>query len=225
MKKFNLLKDYSKSKLKRIANSKTRTIKERIISSYRDKNLYDGSRKYGYGGFVYDGRWKKIAEKICKTYNLDNTSKILQLGCEKGFLLHDIKNIYPKINIEGIDMSEYAIQNSLVSIKKYLKVGKYTKLNFKNNKFDFVLAIGVVYSLNLADAINCLKEIIRVSKGKSFINLSSYKNKNDYWLFKNWTLLGTTLLKEKEWIEVLKHVNYKGHYYFTDSKSLQLKSK
>mgnify|MGYP001303603312 CR=1 FL=1 len=91
MKKFNLFKDYSKLKVKRIANSKTRTIKERIISSYRDKNLYDGSRKYGYGGFVYDGRWKKIAEKICKTYNLDNTSKILHLGCEKGFLLQDIK--------------------------------------------------------------------------------------------------------------------------------------
>jgi len=225
VREFNLLSDYPKSQSKRYVSENLRTIKHRIVASYRDKNLYDGSRKYGYGGFVYDGRWKKIAEKICKTYNLNNTSKILQLGCEKGFLLHDIKNIYPKINIKGIDMSKYAIQNSLVSIKKYLKVGQYTKLNFKNNEFDFVLAIGVVYSLNLADAIICLKEIIRVSNGKSFINLSSYKNKNDYWLFKNWTLLGTTLLKEKEWIEVLKHVHYKGHYYFTNAKSLQLKSK
>ncbi len=54
MKKFNLLKDYPQTSLKRVSNLNTRTIKERIVSSYRDKNLYDGSRKYGYGGFVYD---------------------------------------------------------------------------------------------------------------------------------------------------------------------------
>ena len=59
MKKYNLLKDYPQSKIKRVSNSKTRTIKERIVASYRDRNLYDGKRKYGYGGFVYDGRWKK----------------------------------------------------------------------------------------------------------------------------------------------------------------------
>jgi ubiquinone/menaquinone biosynthesis C-methylase UbiE len=225
MKKFNLLKDYNQSKIKRISNSKTRTIKERIISSYRDKNLYDGERRYGYGGFFYDGRWKKIAQKICKKYNLNNSSKILQLGCEKGFLLNDIKSIYPKIKIKGIDMSEYAIKNSMLSVKKNLKVGNYIDLNFKDSEFDFVLALGVVYSLNLADAIKCLKEIIRVSKGNSFINLSSYTNSNDYWLFKNWTLLGSTLLTEKEWLEVLKHVKYKGNYYFTNSKTLNLKKK
>ena len=111
------------------------------------------------------------------------------------------------------------------SVKKNIRKSSYTKLTFKNNEFDFVLAIGVVYSLNLSDAISCLKEIIRVSKGRSFINLSSYLNKNDYWLFKHWTLLGSTLLKEKEWIEVLKHVNYSGDYYFTNAKTLNLKHK
>jgi len=225
MKKFNLLKDYPKTKVKRIANSKTRTIKERIVSSYRDINLYDGSRKYGYGGFVYDGRWKIIAKKICKRYKLNNNSKILQLGCEKGFLLNDIQEIYPKISIVGVDMSKYAIQNSLKSVRNYLRYGSYTKLSFKKNEFDFVIALGVVYALNLSDAISCLKEIIRVSKNKSFINLSSYKTKRDYWLFKNWTLLGTTLLKENEWRTVLKHVNYKGDYYFTNSGTLQLKER
>ena len=225
MKKFNLLKDYPKSKVRRIANSKTRTIKERIVSSYRDINLYDGSRKYGYGGFIYDGRWKKIAKKICKRYKLNNNSKILQLGCEKGFLLNDIKEIYPKIKIVGLDMSKYAIQNSLKSVRNYLINGNYTKLSFRKNEFDFVIALGVVYSLNLSDAISCLKEIVRVSKNKSFINLSSYKTKRDYWLFKNWTLLGTTLLTENEWRTVLKHVNYKGDYYFTNSETLQLKER
>ena len=68
MRKYNLLKDLPKSKIKRVANTKTRTIKERIISSYRDKNLYDGNRKYGYGGFKYDGRWIPVAKRIFKKY-------------------------------------------------------------------------------------------------------------------------------------------------------------
>ena len=122
-------------------------------------------------------------------------------------------------------MSNYAINNSMKSVRNYLKVGNYIDLKFKDNEFDFVLALGVVYALNLADGIKCLKEIIRVSKGNSFINLSSYTDSSNYWLFKNWTLLGSTLLTEKEWIEVLKHTKYKGHYYFTNANTLNLKKK
>ena len=60
--------------------------------------------------------------------------------------------------------------------------------------------------------------------GKSFINLASYEDKSDFWLFKQWSLLGTTILKKEEWKEVLKHCNYSGDYYFTNAKSLNLKS-
>jgi len=224
MKKYNLLKDLTKSNIKRVANSRSRTIQERIIASYRDKNLYDGKRKYGYGGYKYDGRWRKVANRICEKYNLNNSSSILHIGCEKGFLLNDIKILLPKIKIYGIDMSQYAIENSINSVKKNLECSNYTKLKFSKNKFDFVIASGI-YSLNLGDCIKAFKEIIRVYKGSAFINLSSYKNRKDYWLFKHWTLLGSTLLTEKEWIAVLKHVKYKGDYYFTNSKSLNLTEK
>ena len=70
-----------------------------------------------------------------------------------------------------------------------------------------------------------LKEIQRVSKGKSFITLGSYKTRKDYWMFKQWTLLGTTILLEKEWVKVLEHSNYTGDYYFNNAASLNLKNK
>ena len=85
MKEFNLLSDYPKSQSKRYVSENLRTIKHRIVASYRDKEFYDGDRNYGYGGFKYDGRWEKIAKKITNEYNLDNKSSFLQLGCEKGF--------------------------------------------------------------------------------------------------------------------------------------------
>ena len=99
----------------------------------------------------------------------------------------------------------------------------YTNLNFKSNSFDFVLALGVVYEHGLDGAIKCLKEIQRVSKGRSFVTLGSYSSREEFWKLRQWTLLGVTLLKNREWIEVLKHTKYKSDYYFTNANSLGLK--
>ena len=226
MRAFNLFTNYPKPKGVRYVGSNLRTIDHRIIASYRDKRLYDGNRNCGYGGFKYDGRWKEIALKICREYNLNNNSSLLQLGCEKGFLLNDLKNLYPNMRIQGLDISEYAINNSMESVKKNVKkCDGYLKLEFGEKEFDFVIAIGPVYAPNLTDAIQCLKEIQRTSKGKSFVTLGSYKTKKDYWLYKQWLILGTTILHEKEWIKVLNHVNYTGDYYFSNAKTLHLKQK
>jgi len=226
LRNFNLLSEYPKSQTPRYVGSDLRTIEHRIVASKRDKEFYDGDRNYGYGGFKYDGRWQKIANKICNEYNLNNESSFLQLNCEKGFLLNDLKNLFPKMQIHGLETSSYAIDNSMDSVKKYIKkTDNYLRLEFEDNKFDFVIALGVVYTHNLSDAVNCLKEIQRVSRKKSFVTLASYETKEDYWLFKQWTVLGTTILLENEWIEVLKHVNYSGDFYFTNAKTLNLKAK
>lgn len=226
MKKFNLLNTYPNPKAKRYVNENIRTIKNRINASYREREFYDGKRNDGMGGFYYDGRWKKIADKICKKYNLNNNSSILQLGAQKGFLLHDIKNKFPKIKIVGLDYSNYAINKAMKNVKRNIKkVEDYTKLNFKTNYFDFVIALGVVYEYDLTRAISTLKEIQRVSKGNSFITLGSYNNQKEYVQLKQWTLLGTTLLKEKEWRQVMKHVKFTGDYDFVNAKKLNLVTK
>lgn len=225
MNKKDILSGYPDPPKKRFVNNKLRSIKNRIIASYKNKEFYDGKRENGYGGFNYDGRWKKVAQNIFKFYNLKNNSKILQIGCDKGFLLRDIKQLYPKSIVYGIENSNYAIKNSEKIIRKNVLKGNFFEIPFKKNYFDFVLAIGPVYSLNLTDAIKCLKEIVRVSKGKSYITLGSYENEHEYKLFKNWTLLGTTILKKNEWKYVLKHTKYKGDYKFNTSKTLNLKWK
>ena len=224
MREFDLLNNYLTLK-KRYVSKNTRTIKNRIIASYREKDFYDGKRENGYGGFKYDGRWKIIAKKIFGVYRLKNNAKVLQIGCDKGFLLQDIKEIFPKSKVRGVEVSDYAIKHTNKKISKFIKKNKFYDLPFKNNEFDFVIAIGPVYSLNLADAIKCLKEIKRVGKGKSFITLGSYESERDFKLFRYWTLLGSTILKKKEWIEVLKHTKYDGDYKFNTAKSLNLVQK
>jgi len=224
MREFNLLDGYPKPSKPRYVGENIRTIKNRIISGYRDKNFFDGDRNFGYGGFNYDGRWKKVAKKIIDEYKLKNNSSFLQLNCEKGFLLNDVKDALPESEVFGFETSEYAVSTAMEKVKKNIKkVDNYFNLDSRDNSFDFIIALGVIYTQSLSDAIKCLKEIQRVGKGKSFITLASYNNNEDYWLFKDWTVIGTTILRKQEWVEVLKHVNYTGDYFFTNAETLNLK--
>ena len=71
MRKYNLFSNYTNKKIKRLAKNNYRTIENRIIATYRNKEFFDGDRKNGYGGYVYDGRWKKYAKKIINRYKLN----------------------------------------------------------------------------------------------------------------------------------------------------------
>ncbi len=223
MREFNALQGYPQPKNIRYVHKNLRTIKSKIISSYRDKEYYDGNRNNGYGGLKYDGRWQDIAKFMHKEYQLEDNSSILQIGCEKGFLLHDFKEIFPSLNVSGTEVSPYAISNSMESIKSnILLLDNFTQCPLADNSFDLVIAIGVIYPLNLADAIKCIKHIQRVGKGKSFITLGAYEDEESFKLFKMWSVLGSTILHVDEWKEVLEHCNYTGDYTFVTSKTLNL---
>ncbi len=223
MREFNLFQPWKgKPQPERRVGRNLRTIRERIIASYRDGRYYDGSRNCGYGGYVYDGRWRVIADFLMESYGLPDDAAILQLGCEKGFLLHDLHERYPETHLTGHEVSRYAIEHAMPDIRPCINQGGYVSLPYGGASYDFVLAIGVVYTLSLADAICCLREIERVGKGKSFVTLGAYETEEDRRLFEMWTLLGTTILHKEEWIQVLEHVGYRGDYAFTTAQSLHL---
>ena len=97
----SLHKATKRNYLKRMNNDKVLSM--RIARRY-SKDYWDGSRKYGYGGYKFiPGYWTKVAKKIIKKYKLSNKSKILDIGCGKGFLLYEIKSILKNIKIVGID--------------------------------------------------------------------------------------------------------------------------
>ena len=225
MREFNALRAYPQPKEPRYVGENIRTIKNRIHASYRDKEYYDGDRNNGYGGFKYDGRWKKIVETMCEDYGINEETNLLQVGLEKGFLLHDFREKFPKLKLKGYEMSKYAIDNAMPSVKKDIVHGRYHQMPFKTGEFDFVIAIGVIYTLTLADAISCLKEIQRVGKGKSFITLGSFYDKEGERLFRSWSVLGSTILHVNDWVEVLKEAGYTGDYHFVNARTLNLVEK
>ena len=110
---------YFKKKInKRKFISKKRDITNRIIAWGLDKEYYDGDRINGYGGYNYDGRWKKFLPRIIKRYKLKKNSKVLDLGCKKGFFMKDLKDLVPGIKVYGIEDHKYAIKKAHPDVKK-----------------------------------------------------------------------------------------------------------
>jgi SAM-dependent methyltransferase len=198
--------------------AKERTVINKMYAWQLGKEYYDGSRLNGYGGFKYDGRWLKLLPKIIKRYKLKKSSKVLDLGCKKGFLLKDLNILIPGIKSYGIENHPYALKKSIKCNSKLIQ-SEYYSIPFKDKYFDFVIAFNSLYMHNLGDVIKSLREIERVSK-KSYIVLASGENNEERNRFYKWTLIGTSILLKKEWKTLFKKIKFTGDYYFSSAKSL-----
>jgi len=210
----NLLEAMPKAIRNTEARKKNKSLNRSIALKF-GKEYFDGTREQGYGGYIYDGRWKKVAHKLIKIFNLKSGSKILDIGCAKGFLLYDLKQINPNFELHGIEISKYAISKSPKSIQKFIQNYSCEKINFPDNYFDCVLAINTIHNLPPKKCSNAIKEIQRVSNGNAFIQVDAYRNEGELKIFKDWMLTAKTFLTPKEWIALFKSSNYKGYYDWT----------
>ena len=91
-----------------------------------DYDYWDGSRETGYGGYKYDGRWRKVADAMVAAYGLKSGMRVLDVGSGKGFLLHDFTESVPGLEVAGIDISAYGVANTLERCRKVFKRGEIT---------------------------------------------------------------------------------------------------
>src|SRR4029077_19001097 len=95
-----------------------------------DHDYWDGSRETGYGGYNYDGRWRKVADALVAAYGLKPGMRVLDVGSGKGFLLHDFRESAPELELAGIDISAYAIVHTMEDVKPFCRVGSAAKLPY-----------------------------------------------------------------------------------------------
>ena len=211
----DLLINYPKSKRDLKKRLEEKSEEDRKIARNFGKEFFDGTRSQGYGGYNYNSKfWELVVPTFKEYWDLDHNSNILDVGCGKGFMLYDFSRLIPGIKITGIDISEYAIENSLVEIKKNLQVANAKKLPFKNKSFDAVVSINTIHNLSKVECRDALKEIERVSNGKSFITVDAYRNSEEKEKIFAWNLTAKTILSVEEWKNFFKEVGYTGDYYW-----------
>jgi len=198
--------------LERVINidkAKAATIAKKWAYQY-----WDGSRDINYGGYYYDGRWTPIAKKMINYYKLNNKSKILDVGCGKGFLLYEFHKLLPGCQIFGQDISSYAIKNSKKEIKKFIKKGSATNLKYKSNYFDLVISLNTLHNLYCFDLVKSLEEIERVSKKNKYICVESYRSEKEKVNLLYWQVTCECFFTPNEWKWFFKQSGYKGDYSF-----------
>ena len=127
-----------------------------------DVEYWDGDRKTGYGGYRYDGRWRKVADAMVQHYGIKPGDRILDVGCGKGFILYDFTQAVPGVEVVGIDVSTYAIEHAKEEVKPLLQVASAAQLPFPDQSFDLVISINTLHNLYCYDLHKALKEIVRV---------------------------------------------------------------
>jgi len=180
-----------------------------------DAEYWDGDRRYGYGGYKYiPGRWASVAHTLIETYKLEAGSKILDVGCGKGYLLHEMFKIEPMLQVKGFDISKHAISDSRNELRPNLFIQRaQDKFPFKDNEFDLIISLGVLHNLRIQDLEISLAEIERAGK-QSYIMLESYRNERELFNLQCWALTCESFFDNKEWIWLYNHFGYTGDYEF-----------
>lgn len=176
---------------------------------------WDGPRDYGYGGYYYDGRWRSVAKDIIDIYELRDGHRILDVGCGKGFLLKDLLLENKNLNVFGLDISQYAINNSEEEVFGRIHLGTAESLPFPDDSFDFVISLNTIHNLKRNNAIKAVKEIERVSRGKSFIQVDSFYNEKQKEIFESWVLTAEYYDYPEEWLKLYNEAGYTGDYDWT----------
>lgn len=177
-------------------------------------DYWDGDRQYGYGGYKYDGRWRVVADRLVAHYGLKPGDKVLDIGCGKGFLLYDLLQAVPGLDVKGIDISDYAISKAMPEVKDNLTRGTAAQLPYADGAFDLVISITTLHNLHCYNLDKALREMQRVGKQNRYLCVESYRTDQEKVNLLYWQLTCECFFTPKEWQWWFSQTGYTGDYSF-----------
>lgn len=211
----NLLDRYPKSN--RPLNERASMITENHRAEARKfgQSFFDGDRLTGYGGYGYHPKfWTETVRRFRDHYGLRDDASVLDVGCAKGFMMHDFKKLMPAMTVAGIDISSYAVANAIDDMRPYIKIGSAKDLPYPDNSFDLVISINTVHNLPLEDCKTALQEIQRVSRKHAFVTMDAWRNEEEKRHMLEWNLTALTYMHVDEWKALFQEVGYTGDYWW-----------
>ena len=190
-KEVNLLKLYPVSNRPVDERGALVTEIDRAIARKFDVEYFDKDRLTGYGGYSYNPKfWTETVAHIRDFYNLNNDSKILDVGCAKGFMMHDFSLLLPKAEIVGVDIDleilkvakQKAKALGLLPDNPQFVHSDMTKLKIERQDFSLITipenAILMIFSY--AERVNFLNQISKQLGSKGKILISVFVPNNDF---------------------------------------------
>jgi SAM-dependent methyltransferase len=179
-----------------------------------ERDYWDGDRRFGYGGYRYDGRWKVVAEQLIETYGLRDGARILDVGCGKAFLLYELAQLLPGAQVTGFDVSQHGLADAPEPIRANLfRYRAQDAYPWGDGHFDLVISLGALHNLRLFELQAALREIERVGRNK-YVMVESYRNEAEQFNLQCWALTAESFFDTAEWIWLYDHFGYTGDYEF-----------
>ena len=214
MSEINLLDRYPRT-CRDIASRAAAVADQREVAKRFGREYFDGDRGQGYGGYRYDGRWVPIAERLRDHYGLAAGQRVLDVGCAKGFLLHDLRRVVPGICVAGLDVSAYALGQAMDDVRGSVVRGSAERLPFASRAFDLVVSINTVHNLDRPACVEALREIERVSRRHRYVQVDSWLTDEQRAKFERWQLTAATYSDPEGWRRLFREAGYGGDYYWT----------
>ena len=179
-----------------------------------DVDYWDGSRNTGYGGYHYDGRWLPVAERMAAHYGVKAGDRVLDVGCGKGFLLHEFTQAVPGVQVSGLDISRYALSHAKPEVASFLTQGDAVSLPFPDKSFDLVVSINTLHNLQLPELESALREIERVGRRHKYVLMDSYRTEEEKVNLLYWQLTCRMFCTPQEWQWWFAQTRYTGDHSF-----------
>ena len=177
-------------------------------------DYWDGDRRFGYGGYKYDGRWKPVAEQLIETYKLGPNAKILDVGCGKAHILYELSLLLPEAEVVGFDVSKHGIADAPEAIRdKLFNFRAQDPFPFGDNYFDLAISTGCFHNLKVYELKTAVSEMERVARN-GYIMLESYRNVEELFNLQCWALTAESFFDPAEWIWLYRSFGYNGDYEF-----------
>jgi len=178
------------------------------------REYWDGDRRYGYGGYRYDGRWRPVAEKLIETYELGENARILDVGCGKAHLLYEMRRLLPQAELVGFDVSEHALATAKEEVRDQLfRQRAQDPYPFADQHFDLVISLNTLHNLRVNELKAALGEMRRCGR-RGYLVVESFRDSRELFNLQCWALTCASFHTPEEWTWLFAEFGYDGDYEF-----------